>query len=431
MSVLNNSRRGAGPAEAPPGRPRLLVVSHVLPFPGDAGQQQRVAYTLAAARKVFEVDFLTCAAPDQAQSVRSRLAGYCDQAIVLPSAAQAGPMARVWHKALGLAYMALTGLKESNYRVGKVELSRAQLARHARPEDYACVLFEYVHAAAAAGLFAAAGVPTVVDTHNVLWRARQGALQRQTFLPGWLRRRWLGQYRRAEEAAWAQFDHAIAINRAEEAYIRASLPPSKTVFYAPMGIDLARWTCCWEPAQPPRLAFYGGLGSPVNQHAVRRCLDGILPGLWERWPGLEFWIVGSRPPEWVRALASARIKVTGFVEDPAPVLKTMTAVVCPWSAAYGFRSRLVEVMSLGVPVVCSAEAAEGMEFEHEQGVWLGCDDAGLAAGCGRLLADRSFAARQSQLARRTTERLYSADHTYGRLVEELARLAASGGRSKG
>ena len=59
--------------ETPEDRPRLLIVSHVLPFPGNAGQQQRVANTLRALRERFHVTFFHAALPGKEDAIRRRL----------------------------------------------------------------------------------------------------------------------------------------------------------------------------------------------------------------------------------------------------------------------------------------------------------------------------------------------------------------------
>src|SRR5690606_14691233 len=111
------------------------------------------------------------------------------------------------------------------------------------------------------------------------------------------------------------------------------------------GIDLQKWPYSWQPAQPPRIAYYGGLGSPHNQRDALQCYEEIMPTVWAHFPDVELWIVGSRPPATIQALAEqdSRVTVTGFVERVQDVLQTMTAVLCPWTGKYGFRSRLIEV----------------------------------------------------------------------------------------
>src|SRR4029453_12689167 len=52
---------------------RLLVISHVYPFPGVVGQQQRVAYKLRALRSRFNIPFLTFAPPTKDDAIRTQL----------------------------------------------------------------------------------------------------------------------------------------------------------------------------------------------------------------------------------------------------------------------------------------------------------------------------------------------------------------------
>src|SRR5437868_3506638 len=103
--------------------PRLLIISHVLPFPGKVGQQQRVFYKLRALRNCFHLTFLTIAESLKAEETKNKLLDYCDEAIVLPSAYSNHPISRAWHKTRAVAYSLRTGLKPSNYAIGNVELS--------------------------------------------------------------------------------------------------------------------------------------------------------------------------------------------------------------------------------------------------------------------------------------------------------------------
>jgi glycosyltransferase involved in cell wall biosynthesis len=145
-----------------------------------------------------------------------------------------------------------------------------------------------------------------------------------------------------------------------------------------------------------------------------------MPRIWKRYPDAELWLVGSNPSERLRRLTSdSRVKVTGFVEKVQDVLCIMSLVLCPWSGNYGFRSRIVEVMALGVPVVATPLAVDGMELESGRGIILADSDNALAERALELLSAPNQLAAQSRLARAEMERLYSLDNTYGRLMTEL------------
>src|SRR5262249_34314301 len=150
---LGRSRRGSasvvgeaiGPNEVM-SRPRLLVVSHVLPFPGSSGQSQRVAYTLRSARQKFEVTFLAVAKRAEAERIRSGVAEFCDNVVLLPSVSSEGVLGRFAQLGAAELYAARTGLKRSNYVIGELEFAPERLTPVLRRGDYDCALFEYWHA---------------------------------------------------------------------------------------------------------------------------------------------------------------------------------------------------------------------------------------------------------------------------------------------
>ena len=97
----------------------------------------------------------------------------------------------------------------------------------------------------------------------------------------------------------------------------------------------------------------------------------------------------------------------------------MTAVVCPWSGTYGFRSRLIEVMALGVPVVASYDAVYGMELDPGKGIFLGKSHEELAGSLLRLIQNANFLKQQSLSSRQQMEQKFSLENSYGKLMQEL------------
>ena len=412
-------------------RLRLLVVSHILPVPGSSGQQQRVRYTLEAARPLFHVTLLTYAPAGQQNSVRAELSAYCDASVILPSLYSRTRTEKWRHRIESVAYALATGEKRSNYAMERVEFAPVRVAEVIGESCFDVALFEYWHASGAASVFRNRSIPSVLDMHNVLWKAYDRQLSADRWLPRWLRHLAVERYRRREEQSWREFDGVVAINREEEAYVRGGrLRPGAHVFYAPMGVDLGRWPYGWRPERPVRIGFYGGLGSPENQDGALRCHQVIMPRVWQRFPDAELWLVGSDPSPRLQALSKdPRVKVTGFVRDVAETLTTMSCVVCPWSGTYGFRSRLVEVMSLGVPTVASRDAVRGMELEHRGGVLLADDDEGLARLVLELLEDEAVAREQGWRGRARIEKLFTVANTYGRWMGELKEWLLTRGKA--
>ncbi len=412
-------------------KPALLIISSVFPFPRSSGQQQRVYYTLRALRPHFHLTFLTTAPRAQIGGVTSALLEHCDNAIVLPSLYQRGAPFRLAYRALGGLYSLLSGLKFSNYLTGRVELTPLRVEQAVRGLRLDAVLYEYWHAADTVRVFQGDGIPCVLDTHNILWKSLERQLQPQKGIPRWWKERTIRKYRAHEERAWNRDNALIALNASEYQAMREKTNDAH-IFHTPMGINLADWPCAWQPATPPRLAYYGGLGSRHNQQDALDCYEKIMPAIWRQIPNAELWIVGSDPPNFLRALAEKdrRVIVTGFVEHPQNVLQTVSALLCPWSGTYGFRSRLIEVMALGVPVIASPDAVYGMDMKIGQGIFLEDSHEGIAARALRLLANKTLLEQQSRLARKQMEESFSYEATYARLAEELLKFVRASHKTR-
>jgi hypothetical protein len=132
---------------------RLLVVSHVLPYPGSSGQQLRVRYTLEAAARQFQVDFLTFAMPEERETVAAQVEAFGCHPIVLASSESRSGFSRIAQSLRAALFVLWTGLKKSNYFIGKAELSPSRIRSAVNTGDYDAVLYEYFHAVDSVALF--------------------------------------------------------------------------------------------------------------------------------------------------------------------------------------------------------------------------------------------------------------------------------------
>jgi hypothetical protein len=122
-------------------RPRLLVVSAVMPFPRLRGQQVRVYNKLLALRERFHVTFLGTLRGERIVQARQELDELVDDTILLPRLTTRNRLARAWHRLRGAVFMAQTGLRYSNYAIGNVDLDPARVAAACRPQEFDLVLW--------------------------------------------------------------------------------------------------------------------------------------------------------------------------------------------------------------------------------------------------------------------------------------------------
>lgn len=115
------------------------------------------------------------------------------------------------------------------------------------------------------------------------------------------------------------------------------------------------------PAGETALVFTGVMDYWPNVDAVTWFAREVLPAIARRRPDVRFYVVGMSPAASVTALASdPRVVVTGKVADVRPYLQHAAAVVAPLRVARGVQNKILEAMSMGRPVVASADAAAGV-----------------------------------------------------------------------
>ena len=401
-------------------KPRLLFISHVNPAHPRSGQQQRVYYSLKAAKRFFQITFLTLSSgnPEDLEQLRE----LCDDVIALP------PLLLDYRTKLvyALQYICFalrTGLKKSNFIIGEVEFSPKRLESVLKDRNFDYVIFEYWYAYKSVSLFQSHGMSCILDMHDTLWKAFEQQIKTKPF-PLFYKERIKRLYRQYEQHAWKSFDRIIALNKIEQNMVKGVISTNVMVDFLPMGIDLSVWEYLWiyNDSAPYRVGFYGSLSSKVNIDSALRCLEKIMPIIWEKKPGAEFWLIGNHPADALlqRAKTDSRIKITGYVEKVQKVIAKMGVILCPWEGVFGFRSRIIEVMAIGVPLVVSYDAIAGMGIA-EGGIEVGRTNDELANHVLGLLDNKGLACQLSLNARSDVEKNYSFEDTYLKYFNRLQK----------
>jgi len=121
------------------------------------------------------------------------------------------------------------------------------------------------------------------------------------------------------------------------------------------------------------ITFIGKMDYPPNPHAVLYFIKEILPELEKNYKGkFEFYVIGSKTPEWMFKLSNEKIKIVGEVEDIRPYLAESKVFVAPLKFGTGIKVKILEAMALGVPVVTTSVGIQGMNVKN--GVHLFVED---------------------------------------------------------
>ena len=109
--------------------------------------------------------------------------------------------------------------------------------------------------------------------------------------------------------------------------------------------------------------FVAGFGHPPNVDAAVWLVEEILPLLQQRCPSARLYLVGSNPTERVLALASEHVVVTGYVEDGVlqSFYERSRVAVVPLRFGAGIKSKVVEALQQGLPLVTTTVGAQGLD----------------------------------------------------------------------
>jgi glycosyltransferase involved in cell wall biosynthesis len=153
--------------------------------------------------------------------------------------------------------------------------------------------------------------------------------------------------------------------------------------------------------------FIGGFQHTPNTDAVLFFLQKIYPIVSDRLPDAKFYIIGDKPPPEIVALATERIVVTGLQRDARPFFDSVRLSVAPLRFGAGVKGKINQSMALGVPVVATSVAAEGMELQDHEDILLADEPEDFARALVELYESEELWARLSENGIGKTRELYS------------------------
>ena len=220
-----------------------------------------------------------------------------------------------------------------------------------------------------------------VDVHHV--RERRGAE-----LSGDAAGLAAAERTRADEAeVYGAADALVAVSEDDARELR-ELAPAVPVHV----VSLVQATVPVAPGFHERsgLVFVGGFGHAPNPDAIKHFCAAAWPAVREAVPDARLTIVGSDPPDTVRALAGDAVEVTGWVTEVAPYLAAARVSIAPLRFGAGVKGKIAEALGHGLPVVTTSIGVEGMALTDGANVLVADDDAAFAAAVARLHTDQKL-----------------------------------------
>jgi sugar transferase (PEP-CTERM/EpsH1 system associated) len=344
-------------------RPRVLYVTHRVPYPPDKGDRIRNYHVLRQLGSCARVKLATLADEPVSAETRDVLNELCETVAI-------EPLTR-FNKLFNGGLSALTGQSISEGAFANPRLKKTIEAWHcAEPFDTAVIsassLVPYLRSSTLKNVPACVDV---VDVDSQKWFDFADAVRGP--------KRWLYHFegRRLREVerdlpAWA---NTITLVSDAESRLFDSIVGKKCAVTATNGVDLQYFSSDKPAAparanadalagaaglsKPPRLAFVGAMDYLPNGDAARWFVREVWPHVASKQPGAEFRIVGSNATTSVQKLAQVKgVTVTGAVPDVRPYLAGASVVVVPMRLGRGLQNKVLEALAMGKATIVSPPA---------------------------------------------------------------------------
>ncbi|WP_144660686.1 glycosyltransferase family 4 protein [Bacillus tropicus] len=166
-----------------------------------------------------------------------------------------------------------------------------------------------------------------------------------------------------------------------------------------------------QPFTSNRLVFVGKMDIPHNISAVLFFCESIWPKIKEKYPDVEFHIIGKNPTREVQALQDQYlgVKVVGEVEDVKKELLDAAIFVAPLIFGTGIKTKIIEALSMEIPVVTTSIGAEGIEYRNEYHMFVGDDPELQVNYISRLLDNHKLRKEIGSQGKKMVSEGYSTD----------------------
>ena len=190
--------------------------------------------------------------------------------------------------------------------------------------------------------------------------------------------------RRLERIAARSADVVVTLSDDDEQYIREVADTPITCARIPNVHDVL------DPDEIPGydsrsgLLFVGGFDHAPNGDAVEYMVTEIMPILIEEIPDIHLTVVGSNPPDSIRAMANEHVTIAGWVADLDPIYAATRVVVAPLRYGAGVKGKVGQALAMGVPMVTTSIGNDGMMLEAGRDIMV-ADETPTFADCVRAL----------------------------------------------
>lgn len=139
---------------------------------------------------------------------------------------------------------------------------------------------------------------------------------------------------------------------------------SDKAFAVPLGVDINYFKDYKEKIDKEKnsISFMGALSVAHNETGILHFCENIFPKIKEELKDIKLYIIGGSITDKIKNIAQKddNIILTGRVEDTRPYIKNTEIFICPLLFGSGIKTKNLEAMAMGIPVVTTNIGAESI-----------------------------------------------------------------------
>ncbi len=243
--------------------------------------------------------------------------------------------------------------------------------------------------------------------------------ERRAGLPRWIYSREARLLLEYETEVAKSFDLSLVVSEVERQLFEESIP-GVSAQVLPNGVDTEHFQTAGEERREPKtLIFTGVMDYEPNVEAMLWFVRECWPSLRDAHPDARLLIVGSRPLASITALGNKPgIEVTGRVPETPAYFDRARIALAPIRLARGVQNKVLEAMSMSLPVVSTTQAAQGIG--DAPGLLVANSAEEICSALDELLTDPVKAKKLGAAAADFVRREYRWETMYARLDSILA-----------
>ncbi len=355
---------------------KLFIILPRFPYPTEKGDKLRAFNQIKVLSEKHDVTLFALSHKKISKDDYSKVGQYCSKVIIF--------RLRLLHIIFNLAMSLIKGwpLQAGYYYSYSAQRKVNRLLKQINPDHVYCQLLR------TAPYAFDTHIPKTLDYQDVFSKGIERRIPSSNFLMKGLLTFELKRLRKFETRIFDLFDNRTIISKPDRDCIPH--PENEQITIIPNGVD-QQYFKAYKTKKITDLLFTGNMGYPPNVDCAEYLVRKVLPLIHKKYPDIKLTIAGASPHQRVRALASDKVIVTGWVDDIREYYAGARIFMAPLQIGTGLQNKLLEAMAMKLPCITSTLCNSALMAKEDLEILIGDTPAQVAEKAILLIEDKALA----------------------------------------